>query len=119
MRQPVTLERHRLRKIFFGDGDIKCRVIAGGIGVMRAAQPGDGAVIFAFGIIFCAGEQQMLNKMREAAFAMRVICPAGAHKQRMHHGRNPVIRHHHDANPIAQTELLNRHGLLDIIAAFA
>ena len=100
----VGLERHDQPEPLLGDLLVVAGVVLAGEGVFVAAVARDQAREFAVGIAWRALEHEMLEEMRDARLADRIVGRADAVPHHVHHDRRAMVRHDHDLHAVLERE---------------
>ncbi len=101
----VGLERHHLLEMLARHALEKAGVVAGGEGVLLAADFVDILRERGAGILFGALEHQMFEEMRETGFPGRLVGGADLVPDHVGDDRSAMIGHHDDFEPVRQSEM--------------
>ncbi len=100
----VGLEPHRQRQVLERHRRVEGGVVLRGVGVLLAADPGDRGGVLARRHRLGAAEHQVLEEMRGARLADRIVGGADLVEHHLGDDRGAVVGHQHDLQPVGQRE---------------
>ena len=98
----IGLERHHLLEMLARHALEEAGIVAGGEGILLAADRGDGLREGCAGIFLGALEHQMFEEMRQPGFARRLVGGADLVPDHVGDDRRAVIGHHDDFKAVRQ-----------------